>query len=235
MKPALGVTIDAHGVAWRGGKRLWTAAEDDVLRARYPHELTDGIAEALGRPVGATFQRALSLGLRKSADYLASPEARRLRHGDTRGAATRFKPGNVPANKGVKRGRGWAPGRMAVGQFKPGNALNWMPVGSRRDISGYVYIKMADVRHVTWCHNWFPEHILVWEMANGRQLPAGHAVAFRNGDRRDMRPENLELVTRRELMRRNSMHTNLPKPIVQTIQLLGALKRQIRRRDRHAV
>jgi uncharacterized membrane protein len=70
-------------------------------------------------------------------------------------------------------------------------------------------------------------------MANGRQLPPGHAVAFRNGDRRDMRPDNLELITRQELMRRNSVQ-NLPKPIVSTIQLLGALKRQIRRRERHA-
>lgn len=233
MRPMPGVSIDAHGVAWRGGKRLWTAAEDALLRARYADELTSAIARDLGRPIGATFQRALSLGLRKSEAYLTSPEARRLRHGDTRGAATRFKPGHVPANKGVKRGRGWAPGRMAVGQFKPGNANNWMPIGSRRDISGYVYIKMADVRHVCWNRNWFPEHILVWEMANGRQLPPGHAVAFRNGDRRDMRPDNLELITRQELMRRNSVQ-NLPKPIVSTIQLLGALKRQIRRRERHA-
>lgn len=66
MRPMPGVSIDAHGVAWRGGKRLWTAAEDALLRARYADELTSAIARDLGRPIGATFQRALSLGLRKS-------------------------------------------------------------------------------------------------------------------------------------------------------------------------
>ena len=41
---------------------------------------------------------------------------------------------------------------------------------------------------------------------------------------------NDELITRAELCRRNSIH-NLPAPLKQTIQLLGALKRQIRKRD----
>jgi len=54
-------------------------------------------------------------------------------------------------------------------------------------------------------------------------------VIFRNADHADIRLENLELITRRELMLRNSVH-NLPKPLAQAVQLLGALNRQIRRR-----
>lgn len=46
----------------------------------------------------------------------------------------------------------------------------------------------------------------------------------------DIREENLELVTRADVLRRNSVH-NLPKELATTIQLLGALKRQIRRRS----
>ena len=65
------------------------------------------------------------------------------------------------------------------------------------------------------------------------QPPPGHEVIFRNGDPRDIRLENLECITRRALMARNSVH-NLPKPLAQTVQLLGALNRQIRRRSRDA-
>ena len=41
----------------------------------------------------------------------------------------------------------------------------------------------------------------------------------------------LELVTRAELMARNTVQ-NLPKPLAQLVQLRGALKRQITRRAR---
>jgi hypothetical protein len=70
----------------------------------------------------------------------------------------------------------------------------------------------------------------VWEAANG-PLPAGHAIAFKNGDKTDIRLENLECIARRELMARNTVH-NLPKPLAQAIQLLGALNRQINTKEK---
>jgi hypothetical protein len=76
--------------------------------------------------------------------------------------------------------------------------------------------------------NWKPEHVLIWMAAHG-PIPPGHALAFKNRDRQDIRLENLEQISRRELMARNSVH-NLPKPIVHAIQLIGAVNRQIRRR-----
>ena len=42
--------------------------------------------------------------------------------------------------------------------------------------------------------------------------------------------ENLQLVTRAELMRRNTIH-NYPAPIPQLVQLRGALTRKIRRAE----
>lgn len=94
-----------------------------------------------------------------------------------------------------------------------------------------LYIKLADVRYVPHTHNWYPEHVIDWEIAHGRPVPPGHALRFKNGNRTDIRLENLELVPRADLMRRNTIH-QLPKPLVDTINLLGALKRQIRRRSR---
>jgi hypothetical protein len=49
------------------------------------------------------------MGLRKSAEYLAGPEACRLQRGDSVGARTRFSAGHVPANKGLRR-PGYFPG-----------------------------------------------------------------------------------------------------------------------------
>lgn len=224
-----GITVDAQGREWRGGKRLWTAAEDQLLRDRYPHEMTCDIAAALGRTVAGTYQRAKLLNVEKSDAYYAGPASTRMKPGDGRGGATRFKPGQTPPNKGLRR-PGWFRGRMRETQFKKGWAPLWQPVGSRRDVGGYVFIKLADVRHAPWNHNWYPEHIITWEWAHGRPLPRGYALCFRNGDRTDLRLDNLELVHRRDLMRRNSIH-NLPAPVAQAMHALGALKRQIRRLD----
>lgn len=99
-------------------RRPWTAADDATIRARYPEERTAAVAAALGRSVASVYQRAYALGLLKSAAYLESPAA--CRTTGRQGMGTRFRKGNVPANKGLRGRKGWAPGRMAETQFRPG-------------------------------------------------------------------------------------------------------------------
>jgi HNH endonuclease len=225
---------------FRAGKRLWSASDDALLAARYPHERTATIARDLRRTLTAVFGRANVLGLKKSAVYLASADACRLRRGDNVGAPYRFKKGHVPANKGLRR-PGYGPGRMKETQFKPGQrGSRWMPVGSTRLVDGYLYTKVRDLRStkqgagfVPWTRNWKATHVLLWEKHHRRRLPRHHALAFKNGNRLDIRLDNLELISRRQLMARNTVH-NLPKPLAETIQLLGALNRQIRRRRTRA-
>lgn len=65
----------------------WTETQLRELRKRYPHEPTAPLARDLGHSVSSTYQRAIKLGLRKSAEYLASPSACRLRRGDGVGAS----------------------------------------------------------------------------------------------------------------------------------------------------
>ncbi|MGZ5444595.1 MAG: HNH endonuclease signature motif containing protein [Thermoanaerobaculia bacterium] len=225
-----GVVTSPAGERFRAGKRLWSKADDALLRQRYPHESTQHLAAELLRTVSATLGRAGKLGLKKTPEYCASlAAASRLSEA---GAPFRFPKGNVPANKGTRR-PGWAPGRMAETQFKKGQPpLNYMPVDSTRVIDGYLYRKVSDTRNVPWTRNWALEHVRVWEAANG-PLPPGHAIAFRNGDRTDIRLDNLECITRRELMARNSIH-NLPEDLRKTIQLLGVLNRQINKREKPA-
>lgn len=214
-------------------KRIaWSAAEHAQLVAQYPHMSTKLIAAMLERPVSSVYQRAQTHGLKKGADYLSSPAACRLRPGDVRGAAFRFPKGHVPANKGLRR-PGWAPGRMRETQFKPGKRQGiavklWKPIGTERvSKDGYLERKVNDDLPLQ--RRWRGVHLIVWEAANG-PLPKGRAVTFKNGDKRDVRLENLTLITRADLMRRNTYH-RYPKPIAQLVQLRGALQRQINRKE----
>lgn len=210
-------------------RRPWTKAEQRIVRAKYPHTPTRDLVRLFKRPAYQVYQLAARLGLRKTAEYMASPAACRLRRGDNVGAPYRFRKGQVPANKGLRR-PGWFVGRMRETQFKKGVMPHtWVPVGTEvLDPGGYLKRKVTDDRTVPSRFNWQFVHILVWEKKHG-PVPPAHAIAFRNGDKSDIRLANLELVSRREMLRRNSVH-RLPKALGQVIQLRGALVRQINRR-----
>lgn len=211
--------------------RPWAAEDDLLLRALYPDMPTGEVARRLNRSVRATYGRAKNLGIQKSAAYLASPAACRLRRGDAVGKRFRFQKGHVPANKGLRR-PGWSPGRMGETQFKKGVRRGvavrlYKPIGTERTSKdGYLERKVNDALPLQ--ARWRAVHLVIWEAVHGR-LPKGHAIVFKNGDKRDVRLDNLECITRAELMARNTVH-NLPKPLAQAIQLLGALNRKINRR-----
>jgi hypothetical protein len=199
---------------FRAGKRLWNPEDDELLRLRYPHEPTAELARELRRSATSVYARADKLGLSKSAEYLAGPHACRLRRGDNVGAPTRFKKGQVPANKGLRR-PGWGPGRMKETQFRKGERQGvavrlYQPIGTERiSKDGYLERKVNDDLPLQ--ARWRAVHLLVWEAANG-PLPKGYAICFKNRDKADIRLDNLECITRRELMQRNTVH-NYPKPL----------------------
>jgi hypothetical protein len=217
----------------KGLRKPWTRKEDATLRRRYPNEPTATVAADLGRTVSTTYQRAATLGLSKSAKYLASPAAGRTN--GRQGIGTRFGKGHVPANKGLRR-PGWTRGRMADTQFRKGERQGiavklWKPIGTERvSKDGYREVKIHDGLPLQ--SRWRAVHLVEWEKVNG-PLPKGHALVFRDGDKANTAPENMELITRADLMRRNTLH-RYPQPIPQLIQLRGALNRKINRKDRHA-
>jgi hypothetical protein len=222
-----------NGVWYRAGKRCWTRDEDAIIRRRYPHEKTERLRDVMPwRPLSSIHRRAAQLRVKKTAAFMASPEACRLRRGDNVGKPYRFPKGNVPANKGLRRpGYSVGRGRMQETQFKKGVATKWHPVGSERISDGYVYVKLTDHRNVCWLKNWRMKHVLVWEAAHGPYNSKTHSLCFKDGNKLNTTLDNLELLTKREVMARNTVH-NLPKPLAQAVQLLGALNRKIRRQER---
>lgn len=180
-------------------REVWTDDELAVLRDHFPYVASADIAAALGRSPSAVAQAARKLGLRKDSAYLVT--AGRIQKGERRGTATQFGKGHVPANKGVKRGRGWAPGRMAETQFQPRQkSWLWKPIGSTRIVDGYEYTKVDDVPKVVHTVNWKATHLLRWEAVHG-PLPAGHALKCLDGNRLNTDPANWLCIPRAMLPR----------------------------------
>jgi hypothetical protein len=208
-----------------GTRKIWLDWEIHTLRALYPTTSTKTLSRALGRSESSIYGKATGLGLHKSAEYLAGPDACRLRRGDNVGAPFRFQSGHVPANKG-QRCPGWSPGRMAETQFKPGRRPHtWKPIGSTRlSKDGYLQRKVSETGYPP--RDWVGVHILTWKEEHG-PVPKGHAVAFKDRNKANICPENLELISRRELMRRNTIH-KYPPELAGVIRLSASLKRKLR-------
>jgi hypothetical protein len=210
-------------------KYVWLPHAEAMLRRDYPDTLTATIAEALGITSRSVYSKAAKLGIKKSAAYLASPDARRIRSANI-GLSARFPPGHIPWNKGI-RGINY-PGAMAT-QFKPGfrggRALaRYQPIGTERlTVDGYLERKVNDDMPLQ--RRWRAVHILLWEQENG-PLPGGHALVFRDGNKRNICLDNLELITRAELMRRNSCHNHGPE-IAKLVQLRSAINRMINNKE----
>ncbi len=72
------------------------------------------------------------------------------------------------------------------------------PLGSRRIKQGRWYVRTEN--------GWEAEHRLVMTEKLGRPLVEGEVVHHINNDARDNRPENLEVLTNSEHIRRHSVH-----------------------------
>lgn len=214
-------------------RRLWTEQELAVVRELYPHQPTAEIAARLGR--GRTVDKvhaiANKLGVHKTAEFLA--EFCRIRPGQKIGAAYRFPKGHVPANKGTRR-PGYGPGRMKETQFKKGqfpanHDRDFYVLGALRvNADGYIDMRVSFEPGAL---GWKALHTILWEDANG-PVPPGHALYFKDRDKLNVELPNLELITRADLCRRNSIHT-LPPKLKSAIYALGALHRRIHREEQN--
>lgn len=211
-------------------RKYWTIQQIAVLVARYPNEKTEAIAASVSRPVRAVYHKARALGLKKSAEYLASPAA--CRTNGRQGTGTRFEKGLTPWNKGMKG--------LRIGgektQFKPGAMPhNTQPIGSYRlDKNGSLQRKISNNKGNN-SKRWRGVHELLWVEANG-PVPAKHIVIFkpeqRTNNLEEITLDRVECVSLAENMRRNTRH-NLPKEINEVIQLRAVLTRHINKRSKN--
>lgn len=190
-------------------------SEDDFLRENYLTVPTKRMSKMLNRSESSARQRIKILGL-----VIPKEVTEKFK------AETFFKKGSQPVNKGKSIHDYCTPEAieaMKTGQFKKGQkTFNYRPVGSERlTKDGYLEIKVADP------NKWKGKHVVEWEKVNGK-VPKGHIVVFKTGNKLNVLVENLEMITRVENMKRNTVH-NYPKEIYSAIQLRGALNRQIKK------
>lgn len=191
------------------------------MHERYPHENTAALAAEFGLTVVQVHHRAGVLGLSKTKEFKSA-----LSRANAVGQTTRFKPGNLAWNAGKT---GWQSGGRSVDtQFKKGQTpLNRRAVGDLRTNSeGYVDIKIGPGPR-----QWVPLQRHLWQQHTGEAIGKDEAVVFKDGNKENMDISNLEKVSRGELMRRNSVHNHGPE-IAQLHQLIGAINRQVNKRER---
>lgn len=219
-------------------RRYWTAAEDRELRMRYATQTAQSIADGMGVSLCRVQNRVHKLRLSKSAEWKAACTRDRWRDGrHERSRARQFKPGAEPWNKGAKGSTGTHPNCRRT-QFKKGERLgaaqrNYVPVGTLRiSADGYLERKVTDDPSIYPARRWVGVHRLVWEAANGK-VPRGHVVVFRPGMRSTEESaitlDCVELVSRPDLMRRNTIY-RYPPELVSAMKLRGALNRKINNR-----
>lgn len=148
------------------------------------------------------------------------------RNGILNGRDSRFKKGNIPANKGKKCPWAW---KSAMSRFKKGNIPpNRREIGEERiNIDGYVEVKIADGRGVK---NWIAKHVHIWQQLNG-PVPAGYMVVFIDGDKTNINLDNLMLITRSQNAVLNRLKVRpKEKELLETALLFAELKIKIAER-----
>ena len=216
-------------------RRPWTDDERAELARRYPNEVTADIARDMGRSIGSIHDQANKLGLKKTQEYMREIHGA---HIVDAGARYRFHAEQSPWNKGIPGSTGNHPNTKRT-QFKPGRrpeeASNYQPIGTLRICKdGYLERKVSDDPALYPRRRWVAVHRLVWEEVNG-PMPKGYVVVFKPGmastDPDMITIDRVELITRAELMRRNTRH-NLPPEINALITVKARLTRLITEREK---
>lgn len=209
-------------------RKPWTPEEDQYMRDHYPDELGNDIARALGRTIASMYGRAYLLGLSKSEAFNLSDFSGRLN--GKQGRNSRFPKGHVPDNKGKKMSAEVYE-KAKPTMFKKGNCpQNHQPVGSigtRSDHkrgNHHLYIKTAEP------NKWEQLHRHNYEAEHG-PIPKGMNLVFKDNNYQNCEPDNLELITKGENMKRNTIHARYPEELKKAILMLGATKRKIREHE----
>ena len=199
-------------------KYHYTEEEINILKAEFPTTKTQNLVEKLNKSYSSIASKASQLGLKKAPEFWKTEDSGRF-FSNSANLKTRFQKGHIPANKGLKM----TPEKYEkckVSMFKKGvKPLNIKEVGYERiNVDGYVEIKIKDNVFVL-------KHRLLWEQING-EIPKGYCVVFKDKNKQNICIENLEMITLRENMQRNSIH-QYPEELKSAMKLLSKLKRKI--------
>lgn len=204
----------------RKRQRRWTDEEIRYLREHYADTPNPVIAKALGRTSVSIKQQATKHKLEKSQAFMSSS------------ASGRRQKGQAPWNKGLAGVCGNHPNTKR-NHFKKGHGgTRTRPVGSTRiNKEGFVEVKTGDEFDFP-VRQWEPYHRIVWMRANG-PVPDGYVVAFRPGthttEPAEITIDSLEMISRAELMERNTIH-RYPAAVRRAMIQIGLMRNELNER-----
>ena len=191
---------------------------NEIIRQRFPHERTQGIADDLGLTYSQVANRAYSMGIKKTLEFKKSESSGRhnLIEG---GKKFRFKPGDIPFNKG-KEMPTEVYEKCQPTMFKKGDRpSNWKPDGTIIERSDkYLYYKVKD-------SHWILYHHKIWRDAHG-EIPKNSIIRFKDGNQMNCVIENLQLISLVQNMKMNTIQ-RFPSELQQIMKLTSKLKNKI--------
>lgn len=213
-------------------RKKWTPEEIEYLIKLYPDTKTETLAKHLNRPLSGVYGKAKSLNIGKSEAFKASVESGRLQNGTTLGSANFFKPGHPSFNKGKKMEEYLSADkieRFKANSFKKGN----VPHNTKSD--GAVTVRNYKGRNYhlyrVGKNDWKFLHVVIWEKQNGT-VPHGHVITFKDGNTAHLDINNLQCISLKENMLKNTIH-NLPPEIKELIIITTRINRKIKKLTNH--
>jgi len=205
-------------------KKKWSKEQDSILMKLYPDNDSKDVAVKLGKSLQSVYARANLLGCKKSSEKIRQM-AREEYSKNTGFVGRQFKKGHKPANKGKKREEYMtAEGieKCKKFEFKKGmRSVNLKPIGTiRAGKDRTLMIKVKNPR------SWMLLSHVVWMKYYG-PVPKGYNILYKDRNPKNIKIENLEMVSNSELMLRNSV-CNYPEDLQLTIRRLGMLNRLIK-------
>ncbi len=177
------------------GKTTFPPELDVIIKENYLTIPIKALAAKIGRSYTGVMFALKRMGLTIPSEIV-----------EERKQLGRIKNGSVPSNKGKKQVDYMSPEaieRCAKTRFLKGNIPHNTYekdgiITTRIDKNGipYLYIRVS-------VGNWKPYHRYIWEQVNGK-IPSGHCLCFKDGNTYNTNLENLELVTLKENLLRNS-------------------------------
>lgn len=168
---------------------------------KYSKEVFDFIAENVN---GKSDKQLHQMLVDKYGDVMSVEKlhAFKKNHHLRNGRDGRFRAGNIPYTKGKKWDEFMSPeaqkGSRKTCYQKGNRPHNYMPVGSTRILFGYLQVKVADPDVWKW------KHRIVYEQHYG-PIPKGKMICFKDGNRMNLDPENLMLMSNEENLKMNHL------------------------------
>lgn len=199
-------------------RTTFTPEMDAIIKANYLEIPVKRLGRMIGKSYTGISGRLKQLGLVIPREII-----------EERKKMGRIKKGDPSFNKGKKQKdymSAEAIERTKKTRFQKGNkphntAKNNGAISIRPDTKSgiaYKYIRVS-------LGVWELYHRVVWEQNNG-EIPENHVIAFKDGDSMNCNIKNLELLTMRENMLRNSL-VRFPEPVRKTQKLIWDINYKI--------